>query len=189
MTDDKIINHVIKIVLDHDVKPGDHAGGSGHLSYVSYEVKNVLKEDILNNVLNVKCTYDKTVVSEFTIEPYNPPYVYSHEKLISIIDCTDFIADDIPSEIPSNGNFERQILRYIDYYLLKIEQEYGDCRAPVRFPPYFHSVTPQENPTRYYAFIDVDLGDDETLAFISMNQDSMLPAVKKILKERFGMAF
>ncbi len=187
MIDDRIIKNVINLVLDHDVKPGDHAGGSGHLSYVSYTVKEIIKEEIRDKILNIRCLYDTVIVTEFTIEPDNPPYIYNHEKRIMLIESED--AEGVLSDGHVAESFEKQIIRYVDYYLLKIEQGYGDCRVPVKFPPYFHSEKPEDKITLYYAFIDVDLGEDETLAFVSSNPGSMVPSVKKVFKERFGFTF
>jgi hypothetical protein len=187
MIDERIINNVISLVLNHDVKPGDHAGGSGHLSYVSYTIKEVIKEDVHDNILKIKCLYDTIIVTEFTLEPHNPPYIYNHEKKIMLIEYNN--GDKVPSDFPVGGGFERQIIRYVDYYLLRIEQGYGDCRAPVKFPPYFHSEKREDIVPLYYAFIDVDLGEDETMAFVSTNPSSILTSIKKVFKDRFGFAF
>ncbi len=187
MIDERIINNVINLVLDHDVTPGDHAGGSGHLSYVSYSVKEIIKEDVRDNILNIKCLYDTIIVTEFTIEPDNPPYVYNHEKRIMLIECDN--AESVTSDDQVGESFEKQIIKYIDYYLLRIEQGYGDCRAPIKFPPYFHSEKLENTRCLYYVFIDMDLGENETLAFVSVNPGSMVPSIRKLFKERFGFSF
>ena len=188
MKNDQITDKVITLVLDHDVKPGDHAGGSGHLSYVSYSIKDVSKKQIEDNFMEIICLYDKYIVTEFTYEPDNPPYRSSHEKCILLTFCDELDNRRSVKETDSE-TFRNQINQVIEYYLVQIEQGYGDCRAPVKFPPYYYSEYYMNSGTLYFCFIDVDLGGNETLAFISFEPDSMKKMIKNVFENRFGHSF
>lgn len=181
MVIEKFIEKVANIAVEHDVDPGDHAGGSGHLSYVSFSIKSILHRYIDEYTIEIDCSFEKEILTEFTVEPYNPPYKYEYTKKIKVYLTTGSLV-----EVSNQQDLQERVLHYISDYLFRIEQKYGDCRAPIKYPPYFHSEPENTNNIHHLSFIDVDLGENETLVFVSHQTTAMLERIKQVLEERFG---
>jgi hypothetical protein len=65
-------------------KLGDQAGGSGHLSNVSYiidEIENPVKE---GDYWKIRYKYRTIITTEFNYYPDNPPYEFPHSNEILI---------------------------------------------------------------------------------------------------------
>ena len=180
MVDEELINRVAHVAVEHEVDPGDYAGGSGHLSFVSFSMKSILTKEISKNEIEINCTYQKEILTEFTIEPFNPPYRSEHEKKISLFLCPT-PENTISDSKFSDEEVKSEVTHFIELYLLKIEQTYGDCRAPIKYPPYYHNLKNQ-----LLCFIDLDLGENETIVFSSNHTESMLHRMKEVFKVRFG---
>ena len=178
---EKFIEKIVNIAVEHEVDPGDHAGGSGHLSYVSFSIKSISHKIIDNNTVDVDCRFEKEVLTEFTVEPYNPPYKYEYAKKIVVYLTTGRFV-----EMSNRQDLQEKVLQHISDYLFRIEQKFGDCRAPIKFPPYFHFESDNSNNLQHLCFIDVDLGENETIVFVSTQTSAMLERIKQVFGERFG---
>ena len=74
MYTEKEIEDLVKQRIEADEKLGDQAGGSGHLSHVSYRIDSIKSKEIEGNKLEITYTYTLLIESEFTYYPDNPPY-------------------------------------------------------------------------------------------------------------------
>lgn len=73
------IENLIRRKIESDEKLDSQAGGSGHLSFKSYEL-NGFKKSIQNDqTILVTFSYTVFVETEFTIYPDNPPHTYHKE--------------------------------------------------------------------------------------------------------------
>lgn len=60
--------------LNESDEAGEKAGGSGHLSMVSFSVDKILRTEQMDDGLLVEYEYTRYIESEFTYYPDNPPY-------------------------------------------------------------------------------------------------------------------
>jgi hypothetical protein len=63
---------------------GEKSGGSGHLSYNSYNLEEIYPPVQKGNKWEVTFKYSIFTETEFTIEPDNPPYKKTYQKTIFI---------------------------------------------------------------------------------------------------------
>ena len=70
------IETAVQRQIEKDENLGDQAGGSGHMSYVSYTVDEIGDPVETDYGWEVDYKYTVVVTTEFTIEPDNPPYTY-----------------------------------------------------------------------------------------------------------------
>lgn len=179
---ESVINKIVQLAVNQEVQPGEHAGGSGHLAEISFSINSVKREQLKIGLDVVTCFYEKEVFTEFTYEPDNPPYRSNHEKVLIVYWC-----EKTGGSIEDEEKFTHGIIFFIEHYLLQIEQKYGDCRAPIKYPPYFHFIS-DNTKTIAACFVDVDLGDNETLVFVGDNLEGIIEKMKEIVGERFGNA-
>ncbi|KPK84592.1 MAG: hypothetical protein AMS27_09495 [Bacteroides sp. SM23_62_1] len=71
-----------KIELEEQL--GDQAGGSGHLSFVEYDLEWIGKPQKTEEGYVVEYRYTLVISTEFTIYPDNPPYTYPKSGTIII---------------------------------------------------------------------------------------------------------
>ena len=84
MISDEQIRKIILRQIDKDEKPGDRAGGSGHMANKSFRLDGFQVSEKDDNHLEVIYRYTVFVETEFTYHPDNPPEEYRHEKRIVI---------------------------------------------------------------------------------------------------------
>ena len=68
------IEKLVDEKIRKDEKPGDRAGGSGHLSWVDYVVDRIDGPVRTEEGYRVDYKYTLIISTEFTYEPDNPPY-------------------------------------------------------------------------------------------------------------------
>ena len=81
LSEEKIRDILIRRI-EADEKPGEQAGGSGHLAYKSYRLDGFEIKKLDNARLEVKYRYTVFIESEFTVLPDNPPHEYHHAKVV-----------------------------------------------------------------------------------------------------------
>lgn len=147
------------IVVKNEIE-GMHAGGSGHVADVSLSVECIIQEESESAQTNLSIAYRKTVVTEFTCLPDNPPY----ESLYRISVNTDQQGNVLKegekeyiSEMDLWEMVKKSIASMAEYILLKIECCYGSNRAPFRYPPIFLYSDEKEPPAQYSCVFESDL--------------------------------
>lgn len=144
MTDEKIKN-IIEKYIESTEELGEQTGGSGHKGYISYSLSNYSFEKIVNDIYSVTFKYIISTETEFTYYPDNPPMETEYVKKITIDENGEIISEE---ELESSSSkfdeelidpywFEAQdeITKYTEELLSNIEWNYGDNRAPFKYPP------------------------------------------------------
>ena len=78
MEENEII-HLIRSKIEADEKLGEFAGGSGHLSDISYTLDEISEPEKSGEGTIVRYKYTISITTEFTVYPDNPPYEYKKE--------------------------------------------------------------------------------------------------------------
>jgi len=78
-----------------------------------------------------------------------------------------------------------KILDSLDYYLVVIEQRYGDCRAPFAWPPVFHVRRRLFGRPVYRCEIPMD-NDLPSFIIESENPQDLPDKVNRAVRGRFG---
>jgi len=91
---EKEILEIIKKKIESDEKLGHQSGGSGHMGYVSYEIKDYKTRQINPDQLEISYHYCLYVETEFTYYPDNPPMEYHHKKVIVVNRDKDIISEN-----------------------------------------------------------------------------------------------
>ena len=84
MLNDKEIEKLVRQKIESEEELGEQAGGSGHLSYVSYRIDRIDTKKLSGGKLEITYKYILKVESEFTYLPDNPPYEYPYEKTMVV---------------------------------------------------------------------------------------------------------
>ena len=88
MFSEKNLKDIVDKQISKDEKLGDQAGGSGHMSYVSYSIDEIKKPEKAKidgkDCWKIEYHYTLTVETEFTYYPDNPPYTYKYGKTIFV---------------------------------------------------------------------------------------------------------
>jgi hypothetical protein len=100
-TKTKFQEEQLKKIIDQDIlihtKLGEFAGGSGHMSYISYKITKIDPPAAIthNNQSCYKIHYEYTTYTEteFTFYPDNPPYEETYEKTIIIDQLGKILSD------------------------------------------------------------------------------------------------
>lgn len=74
MLTEKKIREIVESQIRQDNELGERAGGSGHLSYVSYRIDEIIPRDLQDGRTEIAYTYTLIIETEFTYYPDNPPY-------------------------------------------------------------------------------------------------------------------
>jgi hypothetical protein len=84
MFTEKEILEIIKNKIESDTQLGDQSGGSGHMGFVSYEIKDFKTRAVSSDMLEIAYNYCTFVETEFTYYPDNPPreYLFSHTIIV-----------------------------------------------------------------------------------------------------------
>ena len=168
---------------------GTNAGGSGHLSDVCLSIECIVQEEPEKDKTVVGIAYKKTVVSEFTILPDNPPY----ESLFRINITTDnygnILNEGVKEYINTDDLWEmvqHSITLISEYILLKIEWLYGSNRAPFLFPPKFEIQENEKGEKTYKCTIENDFPDTEKLTYEYNNPGDLYRKASIDIIHRFG---
>ena len=78
------IEKIVRNKIESDEKLGDHAGGSGHMAHVSYELVQISDPIKINEGYKIDYEYKIEITTEFTYWPDNPPQTYLNQKSILI---------------------------------------------------------------------------------------------------------
>ena len=88
---------ITKIITDkikEDENIGHSSGGSGHLGFTSFEIKDYSTNIISANSIKIKYTYTIFIETEFTYYPDNPPQEYDKTKEIVLDSNKKIIAEN-----------------------------------------------------------------------------------------------
>ena len=187
------IAEIIKKKITEDEKPGEQTGGSGHLGYKSFEIKNIETKEIENNKVKIIYDYIVTVETEFTYYPDNPPYQYPHKKKIIINSEGKIIHEkEIDNSVENNSINEKEWLEiqdkinsYLTDVLFKIEWHYGEGRAPFVFLPDYTELPVHDFRTEYRCIIKLEYSEEEQLIFKSHIPSEVYEQIKKDFEIRF----
>jgi hypothetical protein len=83
------IEKLVREKIEREEKPGESAGGSGHLGNVDYRIESIEKPVPVKGGFRIKYRYTRIITTEFTFEPDNPPYQVPLEGCL-IIDKISF---------------------------------------------------------------------------------------------------
>jgi len=71
------VNEIVRRKLELEGTLGEKISGSGHLTYVSFQLVSYTISNINDNLLfQINFDYRLQIYTEFTIEPSNPPVEY-----------------------------------------------------------------------------------------------------------------
>lgn len=84
MLSDEKLMAIINAWLESSPESGEKAGGSGHLSYVSFSVDRIVKKEKTEEGWIVDFEYTQHIETEFTYYPDNPPYKYPFSKRVLV---------------------------------------------------------------------------------------------------------
>lgn len=189
MITEKGIEELIKSYIEKTENLGEQFGGSGHLSFTSYQLIEFKHEKINDDQVRARFTYIVSVETEFTYYPDNPPYETEYEKEIVIDKENKIISEEILSS-KSNRDDEdmldptwlldqTHILDFIEELLAKIEWQYGDNRAPIKYPPKFI-----EEDDKFKCIVELE-DDGGKLTYEADDSSTLVTKVVEDLKEKF----
>ena len=190
------IEEIIKGKIELDEKLGEQAGGSGHLSYVTYQINDFSFKEQPPDKIEISYKYSLYVETEFTYYPDNPPYESTYSKIIVIDqnkniieEKADYNTEKIGSEdFYSDKDWEavqKDILEYIEQFLARIEWRYGEGRAPIKYPPEFYELLSEDIKIEYHCTIELDFCEDEKLYYSSTNPYDLPGKIKEDFTSRF----
>lgn len=188
MKNDKEIEILVKYKIESEEKLGDQAGGSGHLSHVSYTIDKIETKELDQDQLEILYKYTLIIETEFTYYPDNPPYEYYYEGKI-IIDKNN-IESEIKKaqEIKEWKDAQDEINRFLSDILFQIEWNYGDNRSPFKYPPKYYTELSPQGIKVYNCDIETDFGDnDEILKYQSHSAKELINIIKKEIPKRFNL--
>ena len=84
MLSDKEIKEIIRKEIEAGNKLGELHGGSGHLGFASYEIKDFNSKILDTGNTEIDYSYIIYVETEFTYYPDNPPKEYHYEDKIIV---------------------------------------------------------------------------------------------------------
>ncbi len=88
MLDENTVRDIVDATIRRTERLGDQAGGSGHVSFVSYTVDSIEPPRQVGTAGNeeweIGFVYTKVIETEFTIYPDNPPYEERYRKTIVV---------------------------------------------------------------------------------------------------------
>jgi len=102
------LNNIVRNKIESDEVLGDRAGGSGHMSNVSYDVDKIDNPVKIKKGWKIFYEYTTSVITEFTIWPDNPPYESRHSKYIIVNDSGEIIgeSDKDTKYVQGGGGFD-----------------------------------------------------------------------------------
>lgn len=85
------ISKIVWKQIEKDVSPGEHVGGSGHLSDVSCRIDGIGEPRKVPEGWEITYRYTVSVTTEFTIYPDNPPRENGYEKTLVVDEKGDVV--------------------------------------------------------------------------------------------------
>ncbi len=191
------VEAIIRKHITATEKLGHHGSTSGHMSHIGYSLDEFTFEETEENTISIKYSYTTVVETEFTYYPDNPPYEYHYKKEMIIDKEHNIISDEL---LEYSDNFEIEMVAaddilfevtvYLQKVLEKIEWNYGDNRAPFKFPPELDIINNADGADKYICIIETDFGeDDEKIGYESDSPEGLLEKVKKDIPKRFKLNF
>jgi len=74
--DKDVLEQLVSEQIEKTEKLGDRAGGSGHMSHVSFRIDKIKSRKLDREKTEISYEYTLMVETEFTYYPDNPPYEY-----------------------------------------------------------------------------------------------------------------
>ena len=185
---------LIRKKIDEDENTGEQAGGSGHLSDISYHLDYISLKAGDDGVVEACYFYTLSVCSEFTMYPSNPPRVYRYRKSVWInhnrellreTEKTYYSLDELPHEI-SWPMVQDEILQFLEKFLFTIEWEYGEGRAPFRYPPEFVREIDLEGNPQYACVIITEDDPADRIDFRSPAPARLPSLITSTINSRYG---
>ncbi|MBN2775977.1 MAG: hypothetical protein JXR31_17105 [Prolixibacteraceae bacterium] len=159
------VNQIVKKQIETEHRLGEQAGGSGHLSYVSYRLGNLKIEIKAKREKLVTYWYTLFIESEFTVEPDNPPYEYNYCRSFKIVDRVQ-ITEPVEcksgtADIPEWARAKQEIGNRLK---TRYDSEWDNGIRPLSFdlPPQFIELI-QKNSDFYICLLNVGDGNVPTL--------------------------
>jgi len=183
------VEKLIRSYIEKIENLGEQSGGSGHLSFTSYQLIEFDHKKINDDQVKARFTYIVVVDTEFTYYPDNPPYETEYEKKIVIDKEKNIISEETLSS-KSNRDYEdmldptwlldqTNILDFIEELLAKIEWQYGENRAPLKYPPEFI-----EEDNKFKCIVELE-DDGGKLIYEADDSSSLVTKVVDDLKEKY----
>ncbi|MBN1184541.1 MAG: hypothetical protein JXB49_19770 [Bacteroidales bacterium] len=82
--DNEQIKGILEGWLNKKEEAGEKGSGSGHLSFVSFIVNDILSKEQVSEGWNIEFSYTQYIETEFTYYPDNPPYEYPGQAKVVI---------------------------------------------------------------------------------------------------------
>jgi len=181
----------VEAKIEKDHKMGHQAGGSGHMGYVIYTLRDLRICPGKDGGKQITYWYTIFVETEFTYEPDNPPYEYNYCKKITVTENNTVIDESCTMEdcvIPEEwAAAKRKVIAMLRDKLLKSGREDGRSRVPVKFPPLF--IEWRGSKSNYYiCVLEPDRNKTESPIVVKSGHPEKLPScVSEILKEKFNV--
>ena len=102
LINNKSIKQIVWKQIEKDVSPGEHVGGSGHLSQVDCTIDIVYDPVQVSEGWAITYRYTVIITTEFTVYLDNPPWENTYEKTI-VVDLEGEFIKVIGSEIISSN--------------------------------------------------------------------------------------
>ena len=87
------IEKIVRSKIESDESLGTQKGGSDHIGHTSYEIVKISDPEKVDYGLEITYEYSTITVTEFTIWPDNPPWIFNHSKSIVINDKGEIIKE------------------------------------------------------------------------------------------------
>ncbi|MCZ7603222.1 MAG: hypothetical protein M5R37_10150 [Melioribacteraceae bacterium] len=184
------IEKIIKYHIERTEKLGEQSGGSGHLAYVSYNLLDYEHHQLRDGHTTVNFRYVIFIETEFICEPDNPPMQTEYEKEMILNRVNEVISERTISEkcnwlndkLPDHfwQDEKNKIMIFIEELLAKIEWQYGDNRAPIKYPPKFSNIG-----GKFICRIELENAGGE-LVYESRYSSLLYDKVTSDLKKRFS---
>jgi metal-responsive CopG/Arc/MetJ family transcriptional regulator len=82
MQQEELINELVRKQIEKDHQLEEQTGGSGHLSFVSCHIDEIIWKKRQDKKLEIQYAYHLIIETEFTCEPDNPPHRSYYKKTI-----------------------------------------------------------------------------------------------------------
>lgn len=188
MLNQNLLSKLAEYIIAKEEKSGTHPGGSGHLADVGVSAECIMQEEPDKDTTKVTIIYKKTVVSEFTIYPDNPPYESLYRKTVTTDNRGNIISETEKEYVTTEELWDcvqRAVRLVVEYVLLRIEWMYGDNRAPLRFPPSFSVSEGGSGEKIYTCIVEHDFPDAEKMVYSSGNPGEVYRQASDDILRRF----
>ncbi len=88
------IEAIIRSQIESLERLGEQGSSSGHMSNVSCELNDFSTNETEDGLIHIAYSYTTYVETEFTYYPDNPPYEYTHKRIMVINKERSIISDE-----------------------------------------------------------------------------------------------